>query len=83
MPRHDPVVSDVLCVTLSCVSVRLSVSSGEVWSDEAQDGSRVPGVSCGVRDVAEVCVILDVGLQRGAGVSTARYTHSAISLSIK
>ncbi|CAM4681142.1 unnamed protein product [Leuciscus chuanchicus] len=62
----------------------------EVWSDEAQDCplsrllvSKVPGISCRVRDVAEVCVILDVGLQRGAGVNTASYIHSAISLSIK
>lgn len=77
------------CVSV-CLSVFFSVSSGEVWSDEAQDCSlsrllvsKVPGISCRVRDVAEVCVILDVGLQRGAGVNTASYIHSAISLSIK
>lgn len=84
-------MSPSLCV---CVSVRLcvllSLSSGEVWSDRAQGCSffhllvsKVPGVSRRVRDVTEVCVILVVSLQPGAGVSTASYIHSAISLSVK
>lgn len=73
-----------------CHPLGVCLSSGEVWSDEAQDCSfsrllvsKAPGISCRVRDVAEVCVILDVGLQRGAGVNTASYIHGSISLSIK
>ncbi len=82
-------ISTSLCVSV-CLCVLLSLSSGEVWSDWAQDCSlsrllvsKVPVVSRRVRDVTEVCVILDVGLQRGAGVNTASYIQSAISLSIK
>lgn len=94
MPPYDPILSMSPMSPSLCVSVRLcvllSLFSGEVWSDGAQDCSlshllvsKVPGVSRRVRDVTEVCVILDVGLQRGAGVNTASYIQSAISLSIK